>query len=157
MGERQKRKQDEADKVKESLKLPQEFQDQLKVLCDATSIDTTVGIDGFLGFEDCFKLLKLIITLQIRFSLKMEEGVKVERRAALANDDKQGFAKICSTNIDEIGKAKHGVYLGVLEHFGVESELYSRTQNQAQKTPENSMKMDQTLNQGEIDEYTRYG
>jgi len=92
--------EEKEDKIKQSMKLNSGMQKELKEFCDTVTVDASVGIDGFLGFEDFLKLWKIVVALQVRFSLKHDDGVKILRRAALAKKDTQSFAEIVFENLD---------------------------------------------------------
>jgi len=97
-------------------------------MCESSvPVDGTPELSGLLAFDEYLKLFKLICTLQIRFSLQIQEDNKVARRAALAEDDKQAFAATTSKQIDLSNKIKNGVHLCVLEYYQIEPELYDRT------------------------------
>jgi len=44
--------EEKQDKIKQSMKLNSGMQKELKEFCDTVTVDASVGIDGFLGFED---------------------------------------------------------------------------------------------------------
>lgn len=85
------------DEYKASIRLPRQYQKQLREMCEASvPVVGTPDINGLLAFEEYLKLFKLIVTLQIRFGLQIQEENKNVRRQALKNDDKVTFATTTS-------------------------------------------------------------
>lgn len=125
-------------------------------MCEAAgTINGTPGLNGLIDFEEYLKLFKIIVALQLRFSLKISEDNKVLRRAAVKKDDKPGFAVTTNAQLELTNKTKNGVHMSVCEFFEIEPELYDRCGRHAHEDPYTGKKMFDTATQIEIDEHRK--
>ena len=125
-------------------------------MCKASvMVDGTPELNGLLAFEEYMKLFTIIVTLQVRFSVKFSEDNKVARREALANDDKARFAEVTSKQLDLINKTRSGVVVTVLDFFNIESELYERSGRHSHDTEETARRVGETAGKIEIAEHKR--
>lgn len=79
--------------LKKQLKVSDEDQKNIDALiASSDKIDVTVGQDGMLAWAEYVKLFKLIVTLQVRYTIQTKAEMATPRRAFLEKGDKNAYA-----------------------------------------------------------------
>ncbi len=92
-----------ASRIEEGKKKEEDLKKQLKVsdedqksiddlIASSDTIDVTVGQDGMLDWAEYLKLFKLIVTLQVRYTIQTKAKMAEVRRAHLEKGDKNAYA-----------------------------------------------------------------
>ena len=87
-------------------------------------------------FDEYLKVFKIIVALQVRFTIEINEDKRDERQDALENEDKAKFASLTSTQLELTNKTKGGVVMKVLDFFKIDPNLYNRTGRHSHDTEE---------------------
>ena len=82
--------------MKSELKVTPDEQKKIDdMLASAGTIDPTPDSEGLLGWAEYIKLFKVIVALQVRYSIETKNQMADARRAHLESGNKQEFAKSC--------------------------------------------------------------
>ena len=97
----------------------------------------------------------MIVKLQIKTAVEIQNKHKDARREALGAGDKQKFAQACSEMMKQLGKSKNGITLAVLDILSIEPELYEKTSSSIKDQPERQEEMKKTASEIEVTERTK--
>ena len=99
----------------------EEQKKQVIEACKASpNVDSTPELNGLMAFDEYMKVFSIIVALQIRFTIEINDDNRDERQDALENDDKATFASITSKQLDLVSKTKGGVTMTVLDYFKID-------------------------------------
>ena len=156
LAERERLKKEDMEKQRQELQLTEEQNKQVIEACKASpNVDSTPELNGLMAFDEYMKVFSIIVALQIRFTIEINEDNRDERQDALENDDKATFASITSKQLELVNKTKGGVTMTVLDYFKIDPQLYNRSGRHSHDTEESARRVGETAGKIEITEFRK--